>query len=88
MACLIVLDEGLEVGFEIAGQIIVFEQDLIFERLVPALDFAVGLRMTGGAADVIDISLVEPFSQIGCDEAGAVVRQQSSPHPQAEVAAA
>ena len=41
----VVLDEGAELGFEIAGQIIVLEQDPVLQRLVPALDLALGLGM-------------------------------------------
>ena len=41
----VVLDEGFDLGFEIAGQEVVFEQDAVLEGLVPALDLALGLRM-------------------------------------------
>ena len=41
----VVLDEGAELGFEITGQIIVLEQDPVLQRLVPALDLALGLGM-------------------------------------------
>ena len=40
---IIVLDEGLDLGFEVAGQEVVFEQDAVFEGLAPALDLALGL---------------------------------------------
>jgi hypothetical protein len=36
----VVGDEGLDVGFEIARQIIVLEQDAVFQRLMPALSTA------------------------------------------------
>ena len=39
----VVLDEGAELGFEITGQIIVLQQDPVLQRLVPALDLALGL---------------------------------------------
>ena len=41
----VVLDESLNVSFEVTGQVIVFQQDAIFERLMPALDLALGLGM-------------------------------------------
>ncbi len=44
---IVVADEGVDLGFEIAGEIIVFQQDAVFERLVPTLDFALGLRVVG-----------------------------------------
>jgi hypothetical protein len=36
---IVVSDEGLDLGFEIARQVIVFEQDTVLERLMPALGF-------------------------------------------------
>jgi hypothetical protein len=33
----VVLDEGGDLAFEIAGQVVVFKQDAILERLMPAL---------------------------------------------------
>ena len=49
----IVLDEGGDLALEIAGQVVVFKQDAILERLMPALDLALGLWVIGGAADVL-----------------------------------
>ena len=36
----IVLDEGVDLPFEIAGQIVVVEQNAVLQRLVPALDLS------------------------------------------------
>ena len=44
---IVVVDEALEMRFEVAGQEVVFEQDAVLERLVPALDLALRLRMAG-----------------------------------------
>ena len=44
---IVVLDEGGDLGFEIARQEVVFEQDAVLQRLVPALDLALRLGMTG-----------------------------------------
>ena len=41
----VVRDECIDLSFEIAGQIIVFEQDAVLERLMPALDFPLRHRM-------------------------------------------
>jgi len=41
---IVVLDEASDVGFEIAGQIVVFKQDAVLQGLMPALDLALGLR--------------------------------------------
>ena len=35
---IVVLDEGLDLAFEVAGQEVVFEQNAVLEGLVPALD--------------------------------------------------
>lgn len=51
----IVLDEGLDLGFKIAGVEVVFQQDPVFERLVPSLDFALSLRMTGYPAHMAHV---------------------------------
>jgi hypothetical protein len=39
-AVVVVRDEGLDLGFEVAGQVIVFQQDAVLESLVSALDLA------------------------------------------------
>ena len=49
---IVVLDKARDLGFEITGQVIVLEQNAVLERLVPALDLALGLRMARGAANI------------------------------------
>jgi hypothetical protein len=44
--------EGGDLAFEIAGQVVVLKQDAVLERLMPALDLAMGLRVIRGAADM------------------------------------
>ena len=56
--------EGRDLAFEIAGQVIVLKQDAVLERLMPALDLALGLRMIGRAADVLHFLLVQPLREI------------------------
>ena len=41
----IVLDEGVDLPFKIAGQVVVVEQDAALQGLVPTLDLALGLRV-------------------------------------------
>ena len=43
-AVIVVLDEVANVGFEIAGQVVVFQQDAVLQGLMLTLDFALGLR--------------------------------------------
>ena len=49
---IIVGDEGLDLGFEIARQVVVLEQDPVLERLMPALDLSLDYRMIRRAPDV------------------------------------
>ena len=59
--------EGRDLAFEIAGPVIVLEQDAVLERLMPALDLALGLRVIRGAADVFHFLLIQPLCEILCD---------------------
>ena len=72
----VVIDEPADAGFEIARQVIVFQQDAVLQRLMPALDLALGLRMIGRATNMRHILLVEPFCQFAGDVAGPVVAEQ------------
>ena len=76
---IVVSDEGLDLSFEIARQVIVLEQDTVLERLMPALDLALGHRMIRRATDVPDILAIEPFGQVCRDVAGAVVGEKPWP---------
>ena len=72
-AMVVVVDEGRDLGFEIAGKEVVFQQDAVFESLVPALDLALSHWMIGRAAQVLDLAVVEPLGEIARDVAGPVV---------------
>ena len=65
------IDELFDVGFKIAGQVVVFQQDAVLERLMPAFDLALCLRMAWGAAHMTHVAFVQPFGQIGRDVGGA-----------------
>jgi len=58
---IVVGDEGRDLGFEIARQVIVFEQDAVLERLMPALDLALGHRMIRRAVDVLHVLAIVPL---------------------------
>ena len=49
---IVVIDEGLNLGFEIAGQEVVFQQDGVLQGLMPAFDLALCLGMIRRAATV------------------------------------
>ena len=59
--------EGGDLAFEIAGQVVVLKQDAVLERLMPALDLALGLRVIRGAADVLYFLPGQPRREILCD---------------------
>jgi hypothetical protein len=46
-AMVLVIDECVDLGLEVAGQIIVLKQNAVLERLMPALDLALRLRVQG-----------------------------------------
>ena len=49
----IMVDESADLAFKVSGQIIVFQMNAVFQRLVPTLDLALGLRMIGGSTDML-----------------------------------
>ena len=44
---IVVIDEGADLGFQIAREEVVFQQDAVFQSLMPSLDLALCLRMGG-----------------------------------------
>src|SRR5271169_6506318 len=73
----VMFDEPADAGFKIARQVVVLEQDAVLERLMPALDLALRLRMGGGAANVSHVLRIQPFSQLGRDVAGTIIAKQA-----------
>src|SRR5271157_2017726 len=51
------LDESRDLPFEISRKIVMVQQDAVLERLMPALDLALGLRMMRRSADMVDVLL-------------------------------
>ena len=51
----VVIDEGLDLGLEIAGEEVVLQQDAVFHGLMPALDLALGLRVERRAAHMAQL---------------------------------
>ena len=78
---IVVVDEGGDLGFEITRQEVVLQQDAVLQRLVPALDLALGLRIPSrssvrraGKWDRFTIWMISSFS-----EAAYLIRRR--PHP-------
>ena len=64
---IVVIDEAIDVGLEVAGQVIVLEQDAVLQRLMQTLDLALGHRVIGSAANVTHVVAIEPFGEVGRD---------------------
>ena len=47
----VMIHEGADLQFKIAGQVIVFEENLVLEGLMPAFDLALCLRVVGRTSD-------------------------------------
>ncbi len=75
----IMLDEGVDLLLEIAGQILVVEQDAVLQGLVPSLDLSLGLGMIRGAAYVLHVLAFEPLGQIARDVTRSIVAQKPGP---------
>ena len=72
----VMLDERFDLSFEIAGQEVVFQQDAVLERLVPAFDLALCLRMHRCAAHMAHLVSFDIFRQFARDVTGAIVAEQ------------
>ena len=75
----VVADEGRDLPLQLTRQIMVVEQDAVLERLVPALDLALRLRMVGRAADMAHAPVVQPCGEILTDVGRAIVAEQPGP---------
>ncbi len=69
----VLLDERLDLAFEITRQEVVFQHDAVFHGLMPAL----GLGMEGRTAQMLHLVGFDVFGQIAGDVAGAIVGQQA-----------
>jgi len=78
-AMIVVFDESCDLGFEVLLEEVVFQKDAVLQRLVPAFDLPLRLRMTGSTVDLVDLVCLQPFAKIGGDVTRAVVGQQARP---------
>ena len=67
----IVFDEDRDLHFEFPRQIVIVQEDPVFQCLMPTLDLTLRLRMIRRAADMIDFLVVQPFCEIARDVGGA-----------------
>ena len=73
----VVIDEGFNLGFEITGQEVVFQQDAVLQCLMPTFDLALGLGMIGRSARVLHAFVLQPFWQFSRDITGPIVAKQA-----------
>ena len=74
---IVVIDERLDLFFQITGQEVILQQDAVLQRLVPTFDLALRLRMIRCAANVAHLVVVEPVSQLAGDVTRSIIREQS-----------
>ena len=61
----IVPNKGVDLPFEIAGQVIIVEQNSVLQGLVPALDLSLALGVIRCPTHMLDAFVLEPLGQIG-----------------------
>ncbi len=71
------IDESLDLCFEIARQVVVFQRNAVLQGLVPTLDLTLCLGVAGRAANMVHGLLVQPLGQLASDVARSVVGQQA-----------
>ncbi len=76
---IVVLDERVDLAFEVAGQEVVFEQDAVLQCLVPALDLSLCLRMERCPAHVAHPLGFDVVRQLAGNVAGTIVAEQAGP---------
>ena len=54
----VVIDEGADLAFQITRQEVVLQQDVVLQRLMPALDLALGLGVCPPSAPMGQIELI------------------------------
>ena len=64
---IVMTDKVADRRFKIALQEVVFQEDAVLGRLVPAFDLALRLRMAWRAANVLHVLLRKPVSEIAGD---------------------
>ena len=72
----VVGDEVADLLFEIAGQVVVLDQDAVLECLVPAFNLALGLGVQRRPANMAHALVMEPFRQITGNVGRAIVPKQ------------
>ena len=72
---IVVIDEQLDLLFEITRQEVVFQQYAVLQGLVPAFDLALRHRMLRRAANMVHLVVGEPVRKVTRDITRAIVRE-------------
>ncbi len=70
---IVVIDEQLDLLFEITGQKIVLQQYAVLQRLVPPFDLALRLWMVRCTSDMAHVVVSDPVSELTRDIARSIV---------------
>ena len=73
----VVVDEDSDGGLKFPFEEVVFQQDAVFEGLMPSLDFALCLWMHRRAANMFHALVRKIFGQIASDIGRAIVAEQA-----------
>ena len=74
---IVVIDEPIDAGFKITGQVVVFQQDAVLERLMPSFDLALCLWMLGRAPNVTHFLSLQPICKLTRHVAGTIIAEQA-----------
>ena len=72
----VVIHEGFDVSFKIAGQEVVLKQDAVFQGLMPALYLALSLWMIRRATRMLHAFSLQTLSEVTAYATGSVVVRQ------------
>ena len=71
---IVMIDECLDLRFQVCREEVVFQQDTVLQGLVPSLDLALCLRVIWRTPDVAHFLIAQQFSQLTRYLAGSIVR--------------
>lgn len=77
----VMVDEGLDLVFQVPGQEVVLKQDPVFEGLVSSFDFALCLGMVGSSTRMFHALTFQPMRQVVGEVTWPVVGQELRPLP-------
>jgi len=74
---IVIVDEGLDLPLQVAGQEVMLKQDAVLHGLVPSFDLALGLWVIGCATHMLHALFLDVIRQVSRDVRRTVVAEQS-----------